>query len=83
MSSLFYECSSLKNLDISNFNTINVTDMSNMFYECSSLEKLYLPSFDVNAKPIMNKMFYRCKSLKDLRCSNKNIMNEYKKKFDQ
>ena len=33
---LFSECNSLTNIDLSNFNTQNVNDMSNMFYECNS-----------------------------------------------
>ena len=32
---MFSCCSSLKELNISNFNTNNVTDMNLMFYKCS------------------------------------------------
>ena len=32
-------CKSLKSLDLSSFNTNNVTNMSDMFYFCESLEK--------------------------------------------
>ena len=32
---MFYECSYLKELNISNFYTNNVTNMSDMFYGCS------------------------------------------------
>ena len=35
MSGLFYNCSSLKELNLNNFNTINVTFMDDMFYGCS------------------------------------------------
>ena len=34
MSCMFTECSSLEELNISNFNTNNVTDMSYMFGQC-------------------------------------------------
>ena len=34
---IFFECSSLINIDLSNFNTQNVTDMRFMFNKCSSL----------------------------------------------
>ena len=44
MSSMFEECSSLKELNISNFNTNNVTDMSDMFKEC----KLNISNFNIN-----------------------------------
>ena len=40
MSYMFYYCSSLTSLDLSNFNTNNVTDMRSMFYNCSSLTSL-------------------------------------------
>ena len=39
MISMFGECSSLKELDLSNFNTKNVTHMNNMFINYSSLKK--------------------------------------------
>ena len=34
MSHIFFLCSSLKELKLSNFNTNNVTDMNGMFFEC-------------------------------------------------
>ena len=37
--SMFCECSSLKSIDLSSFNTTNVKDMKYMFYDCSSLKK--------------------------------------------
>ena len=39
MSGMFNECSGLTNIDLSNFNTNNVTDMSCMFYGCENLTK--------------------------------------------
>ena len=39
---MFFGCSSLTNLDISNFNTQNVTNMNYMFNGCDSLEKMNL-----------------------------------------
>ena len=38
MKSLFKDCSSLKNINISSFNTENVIDMSLMFSGCNSLQ---------------------------------------------
>ena len=48
MSWMFYYCSSLKELNLSNFNTNNVTDMSYMFAGCSSLKELNLTRFNTN-----------------------------------
>ena len=31
---LFYECSSLTNINLSNFNSQNITDMRGMFWSC-------------------------------------------------
>ena len=42
MSDMFSRCSSLDKLNLINFNTNNVTDMSNMFYDCSLLKELNL-----------------------------------------
>ena len=36
---MFYECSSLTNINLSNFNTNKVTDMSNMFIGCGKLNR--------------------------------------------
>ena len=38
---MFYECKSLTSLDVSNFNTSNVTDMSKMFSNCANLKTIY------------------------------------------
>ena len=44
MSYMFDGCSSLKELNLNNFNTNNVTDMSGMFSKCSDELKLKLKS---------------------------------------
>ena len=41
-------CSSLTSLNLSNFNTNNVKDMSGMFNKCSSLTSLNLSNFNTN-----------------------------------
>ena len=37
---MFSVCSSLKELNLNNFNTINVTNMSHMFSDCSEELKI-------------------------------------------
>jgi len=53
-------CSSLKELNLSNFNTNNVTYMSCMFSECSSLKELILSNFNTNNVTHMDYMFSKC-----------------------
>ena len=48
MGDLFSECTSLKEIDVSNFDTSNVRDMSKMFYKCESLKELNLANFNTN-----------------------------------
>ena len=39
MSSMFEGCSSLNSINLFNFNTKNVTNMSSMFADCKNLKK--------------------------------------------
>ena len=75
---MFYNCSSLKSIDLSSFNTEKVNNMSNMFAKCSSLISLDLSKFNTNKVKHMNRMFYFCTSLKSINISSfntKSIVN--------
>ena len=48
MSYMFAGCSSLKELNLNNFNTNSVTNMRSMFNGCSSLKELNLNNFNTN-----------------------------------
>ena len=72
ISYMFYNCSSLKELNLSSFNTNQVTDMSGMFYYCSSLKELNLSAFNTNQVSNMSRMFSNCSSLKELNLSSLN-----------
>ena len=50
MSYMFCGCSSLKELNLNNFNTINVTNMSYMFGDCLDELKLKIKSQFKNFK---------------------------------
>ena len=70
MNRMFYSCSSLTSLNLSNFNTSHVKTMSYMFYRCLSLTSLNLSNFDTLKVEDMNNMFYGCSSLTSLDLSN-------------
>ena len=53
---MFYGCNSLSSLDLSNFNTQNVTDMGYMFAGCNSLSSLNLSNF--NTQNIINMLIW-------------------------
>ena len=61
---IFCGCESLTNLDLSNFNTQNVTNMECMFRNCESLTNLNLSNFNTQNVTNMGFMFDACKSLK-------------------
>ena len=48
-------------LDLSDWNTSNVTDMSYMFYSCESLEELNISTWDTSSVTNMRSMFDECK----------------------
>ena len=54
---MFYGCSSLTNINLSNFNTNNVIDMSGLFGGCSSLKDINLSNFNTNKVTDMRAMF--------------------------
>ena len=51
---------SLKELNLNNFNTINVTNMSYIFCICSSLKELNLNNINTNNVTNMSDMFSGC-----------------------
>jgi len=71
MSSLFCNCPTLSSLDISNFDTSQVTDMSLMFKGCP-LTSLDLNHFGTSQVKDMHWMFCDCSSLSSLKISNFN-----------
>lgn len=62
----------LTELDLSFFNTSNVTNMNAMFKNCRSLETVDLSTFDTTKTTTMSSMFKECRSLKELDVSNFN-----------
>ena len=83
MSKMFYMCVSLPSLDVSNFDTSNVRDMSFMFGGIWSDEAYYMALEEIkgiqnfNTKNVENMkgMFYCCSNLTTLNISNFNTSN--------
>ena len=72
MNSMFSGCSSLTSLDVTHFNTANVTNMNSMFSGCSKLTSLDVSKFNtVNVKN-MSRMFSGCDALTSLDVTNFN-----------
>ena len=75
MSEMFYNCSALTTLDVSNFDTKNVTNMSSMFYDCSALTTLDVSNFDTQNVTDMSYMFAVCEAFTTLDLSNFDTKN--------
>ena len=72
---MFDGCRRLTSLDLSHFNTQNVTNMGSMFSGCSGLTSLDLSHFNTQNVTDMSYMFYRCSDLTFLDLSNFNPQN--------
>ena len=66
----FSSCPSLTSLDLSNWDTSNVTSMQNMFRNCSGLTSLNLSNWNTSNVTNMSNMFYGCTNLTSLDVSN-------------
>jgi len=67
MDGMFADCSSLKELDLSQFNTENVESMNSMFIYCSNIKKLDLSAFVTPHVNDMAGMFAFCSSLEEIK----------------
>lgn len=75
MSEMF-SCGLLESLDLSSFNTKNVTTMRYMFSGCRALSSVNLSSFDTSNVTDMSSMFYYCtRQLTSLDLSSFNTEN--------
>ena len=72
---MFYNCTSLKSIDLSSFNASRVNEMNNMFYNCTSLKSIDLSSLNTSNVTDMSKMFYCCSFLKSTDLSSSNTSN--------
>ena len=70
---LFYECSDIIEIDLSNLITSSVTDMRYMFYKCSNLMSLDLSNFNTSSIKHMDNIFNKCSSLNNIILPYSNI----------
>ena len=75
MCKMFFGCSRLDYLDVSNFDISKVTNMSNMFADCENLTSLDVSGFDTSNVENMSGMFQGCSGLTSLDVSNWNTSN--------
>ena len=60
---MFYQCNSLKKLDLSRLNVTNVTKADRTFYNCKNLEELYLMTWHLDSLVDADGMFAECPKL--------------------
>lgn len=73
--SMFKDCTSLTELDLSGSNSENVKEMNEMFYGCRALSKLDLTDFKTGQVTTMENMFCICSTLETLDVSSFNTEN--------
>ena len=66
---MFWKCSNITEINLSNFDTSHVTAMNAMFSYCSSLTSLDLSNLKTSLVKFMNWMFAYCSSLTSLNLS--------------
>lgn len=72
---MFYGLYALQSVDLSAFDTSNVTDMHSMFTKCNALESLNLSNFNTSKVTNMSAMFEQCSTLTTLNLSSFNTAN--------
>ena len=78
MACWFYECTRLTSIDLSKFDTSQVTDMNGLFYRCVSITNIDLNKLNTSRVTNMSNMFGECNKLTsiDLReLDMKNVIN--------
>lgn len=75
MNGMFIGCSALTSLNVSNWNTENVTNINGMFADCSSLTSLDVSNWDTKNVTNMSGAFSSCFVLTSLDVSNWDTKN--------
>lgn len=75
MTAMFYLCTSLPEIDLSNFKTDNVLDMELMFYKCEALKSLDLSTFNTSKVTDMSAMLEGLKNCTEIDVSSFDTTN--------
>ena len=67
---MFSYCKNVKIIDLSSFDTTNITNMGHMFSGCSNITNIILPSINTKKVTNMNYMFSGCRILTQLNLSS-------------
>lgn len=74
-SSIFNECFSLEEVDVSGWNVSKLTSFSSLFANCWSLKNIDVSNWDTSSCTNFSSMFNNCRSLKTVNVSNFNVSN--------
>ena len=72
---MFFRCSNLIDINLSNFNTQNVTNLLGMFWGCNNLIDINLSNFNTRNVTNMRGMFYECNKLSSINLSSFETQN--------
>ena len=76
MKAMFQGCNEIEYLDLSSFDTSNVTDMDYMFNKCKKLKEIKgINKFNTNKVNNMRAMFQECSEIEYLDLSNFDTSN--------
>ena len=78
---MFYQCKTLKSIDLSNFNCSNVDNMSYMFCYCQSLTSINFSNINTENVKNMSRMFNYCQAIKKIDLSHFNTSKVASMKF--
>ena len=67
---MFYQCTNLTSVDLSNFNASKVTAINYMFSGCTNLAYVNLSNWNTSNVTSMNNVFYQCTNLASINLSN-------------
>ena len=73
---MFGGCTNLKNIDVSSFDTKNVTDVHMMFYTCKNLNSMKLSNFEISENAYTHDMFFGCSKLGTITVKNEEMKNK-------